>query len=324
MFVGAELAAWLNDPQRQAEAREAADEFTKRWIARPAVRELQHALRSLNPKTADAVLAAALQFMARADDLRDLVRDFNAVAAENPFFRPHFMLLGSDVAISLLLYGDPSVSISLGVTSADALAAKKGGKRGASSIAFSGLQSAFQFLKSGGATLSFWEAPESDGTFADDQGGHCRFVERRRVEDGEVLLLDGRTQSFVIEHASSDMVYLQAEVHVDRAPLAVEYDSRTLALVGASSTDEISSRVQMMVSLLRLMDRKDAAPIVARLIERAPFHTRWYLMRELLALDAEAALPVLGRLAESDPHPEVRATAAQTLKLFFGADEEAA
>ena len=40
-------------------------------------------------------------------------------------------------------------------------------------------------------------------------------------------------------------------------------------------------------------------------------------MRELLALDAEAALPDLRRLAEQDPHPEVRAAASQTLRLFF-------
>src|SRR3546814_4388011 len=123
----------------------------------------------------------------------------------------------------------------MGVTSADALAAKKSGGRGSGSIAFSGLRSVFHFLKSGNATLTIWEAPESGDTFADDQGGHCRLVERRRIADGETLALDGRTQSFVIEHATSDMVYIQAEALVDRAPLAVEYDDRTLDLVGATS-----------------------------------------------------------------------------------------
>lgn len=324
MFVSAELTAWLNDPQRQVDAREAADEFMKRWTSRAGVRELQHDLRSLKIRTADSVLAAARRFMSRMDEFRDLLRDFSAAAADNPFFRPHFLLLASDVATSILLYADPDVTVSMGVTSADALAAKKSGERGSGSIAFSGLRSVFHFLKSGNATLTIWEAPESGDTFADDQGGHCRLVERRRIADGETLELDGRTQSFVIEHATSDMVYIQAEALVDRAPLAVEYDDRTLALVGATSTDEVSSRTQMMASLLRLMGRKDAAPVIARLIERVPFYARWYLMRELLALDVDAALPVLARLAEADPHPEVRATAAQTLALFFGEDEVAA
>ena len=288
------------------------------------MRELQRELHSLEPKTADAVLAAARRFMARTDAFGGLIQEFIGAAADNPCFRPHFLLLASDVATGILLYGDSSVTISLGVTSADALAAKKSGARGPSSIAFSGLRSAFHFLKSGGAVLSFWEAPKSGSSAAENQGGHCRFIERRRIVDGETLLLDGRTQSFVIEHAVSDMVYAQAEAQVEKAPLAVEYDSGTLAFVGASSTDEASSRVQMMVSLLRLMDRRDAAPVIVQLIERAPFYTRWYLMRELLALDAEAALPVLGRMAKADPHPEVRATAAETLALFFGEGEAAA
>ena len=34
-------------------------------------------------------------------------------------------------------------------------------------------------------------------------------------------------------------------------------------------------------------------------------------------LASQAALPHLRRMAESDPHPEVRAAAAQTLALFF-------
>lgn len=324
MFVGADLAAWLADPERQAQARGAAEAFARRWARQPAVTELQRSLHAMNPPSADAVLAAARTFMGRVGDFGALVRDYVAAATADPFFRPHFLLLVSDVATGILLYGDSSTTISLGVTSADALAAKKSGARGPSSIAFSGLRTAFHFLKAGGATLSFWEAPETGSAFAGDDGGRCRLVERRRIEDGEMLVLDGRTQSFVIEHVTADMVYLQAEVHVERAPLTVEYDSRTLELVGASSTDEAASRVQMMVSLLRLMDRTDAAPLVAQLIERAPFHARWYLMRELLALDAGAALPVLERMAENDPHPEVRATAAQTLSLFFADDEEPA
>jgi hypothetical protein len=40
-------------------------------------------------------------------------------------------------------------------------------------------------------------------------------------------------------------------------------------------------------------------------------------MRELLAMDADAALPPLRDMAARDPHPEVRAAARQTLDLFF-------
>ena len=59
------------------------------------------------------------------------------------------------------------------------------------------------------------------------------------------------------------------------------------------------------------------------MIGRSPFYARWYLMRELLALNAEAARPVLEAMASADPHPEVRAAALQTLEMFFGEEEPA-
>jgi HEAT repeat protein len=73
----------------------------------------------------------------------------------------------------------------------------------------------------------------------------------------------------------------------------------------------------MMVSLLRALDREDAFPVFEEALESPHFYTRWHVMREMLALDAEAALPSLRRMAETDPHPDIRAAARQTLDLFF-------
>ena len=58
-------------------------------------------------------------------------------------------------------------------------------------------------------------------------------------------------------------------------------------------------------------------PLLETALASPHFYTRWHVMRELLALDAEAAQPHLVRMAEADPHPEVRAAARQTLDLFF-------
>ena len=116
------------------------------------------------------------------------------------------------------------------------------------------------------------------------------------------------------------MLYFQAMVRSAAAPLAAEYDSATLDFIGASSTDEASSRLEMMVSLLRAMGREDAFPRFEEALDAPQFYTRWHIMREMLAMDAEAALPSLRRMAASDPHPDVRAAASQTLDLFF-ADE---
>src|SRR3546814_21147067 len=101
----------------------------KRWTSRAGVRELQHDLRSLKIRTAESVLAAARRFMSRTDEFCDLLRDFSAAAADNPFFRPHFLLLASDVPTSLLLSADPHAPVSMVVTSANPLPPNQSGGR---------------------------------------------------------------------------------------------------------------------------------------------------------------------------------------------------
>jgi hypothetical protein len=203
------------------------------------------------------------------------------------------------------------------------LAAKKASPRGASSIGFTGVTTMFRYLKAGDATISRWEAPPITDDFVAAEAGRARLIGRPRIADGDEIVVEGRNQSFIIEHATSDIVFFQALVRPGSAPLAAEYDSKTLAFVGASSTDEASSRVQMMVSMLRTMERDDALPLILEALESPHFYTRWHIMRELLAMDADAALPPLRRMAASDPHPEVRAAAGQSLQLFF-ADEQTA
>ena len=322
MIAGAALAAWLADRDAQQRSRDAVDAVSLTWARHPLMTDLETRLAALPERSAAAVLDAARAFIEREDDIAAMLGAMLAGSRADPFFRPPLHPVSSDVQAGLLLFHHRDLSISLGVSGADMLAAKKAGPRGASSISFTGITGLFRFVKAGGATLSFWEAPPIGDDFVAANAGSCRFVERRRIADGEEIVLDGRCQSFVIEHAASDILYFHAMVRPEAAPLSTEYDSKTLAFVGASSTDEIASRIQMMVSLLRTMDREDAAPLLVEALASPHFYTRWHVMRELLALDAGIAHPHLREMAEADPHPEVRAAARQTLDQFF-ADEPA-
>ncbi|HEY5722168.1 MAG TPA: HEAT repeat domain-containing protein [Allosphingosinicella sp.] len=223
----------------------------------------------------------------------------------------------------MLLIDNPKLSILLALTTPDALAEKRRSRNGPASITFSGQRSIFRFLKPGGAVVSFWEAPPIAEGFTAEANARCRKTGERRIADGETIRVDGRSQSFVIEHAVSDMVYVQAVTTAGAAPVSVEYDADSSSLAGASSTDEIGSRIQMMVSLLRLLDRRDAAPVIRKCLASPHFYVRWHVMREFLALDADLALPSLREMAESDPHPEVRAAATQTLAAFFSGEQDA-
>jgi hypothetical protein len=320
MKTGPELAGWLADRERQGKLIADADAAALRWADHPLYTGMTAELAAMDAKTPPLVMAATERFMDGIDDIEAMLREFIACATADPFFSPRLATVTTEIHTGYLLYADPAVTISLGVIGADALAAKKLGAEGTTALSFTGLLTSYRFLKAGGATMSFWEALAIDGDFSADMRRSCRFVERRRIEDGERLVMDGRCQSLVIEHLQSDMLCLQASVQVEAAPLVVDYDSRTLKYLGATSTDEASSRTQMMVTLLRLMDRVDAVPVIKEALDSPHFYTRWQVMRELLALDADAALPSLRRMAAKDPHPEVRFAATQTLALFF--DEE--
>ena len=317
MIAGAELAEWLADRGAQQRSRDAVEAVSVTWAHHPLKTDLERRLAALPERSAAAVLDAARAFIDRDGDIASLLAAMRAGSRADPFFRPPFHPVSGEVQSGLLLFHNRDLSISLGVSGVDMLAAKKAGPRGASSISFSGVTALFRFVKAGGATLSFWEAPPIGDDFVAAQAGKCRFIERRKIADGDELVLDGRRQSFVIEHAASDIVYFHAMVRSEAAPLTTEYDSKTLAFVGASSTDEAASRMEIMVSLLRTMEREDAVPLIVEVLASPHFYTRWHAMRELLALDADAAHPHLRRMAEADPHPEVRVAARQTLDLFF-------
>jgi hypothetical protein len=321
MIAGERLAAWLGDRTGQAATRAQVTAFVREWNGERILGDLYSELQGLtDPSRQQAVDLARRMFDRIPVD--EMIGALIARCRADPFFLPPLHPLTSEVHSGLLLFHHHELSVGLGVTGLDMLAAKKAFRRGGASIAFTGVSNLFRYVKAGNALVSFWEAPRIDGGFRAEEAGRCRLIGRRRIADGEEFLVDGSRESFVVEHATGDIVYLQATIQTGAAPLTVEYDSDSLDFINASSTDEASSRVQMMASLLREMDREDAVPVLREMLKTPHFYTRWHIMRELLALDAEAALPDLRRMAAADPHPEVRAAASRTLALFF-ADEPA-
>ena len=316
MIAGEALAAWLADPEAQRRSLDAVEAVSRTWAHHPLKTDLQARLAVLPEPSAAAVLDAARAFIDRTGDIDALLAAMREGSRADPFFRPPFHPVSSDIQAGMLLFHNSDLSISLSVAGVEALAAKKAESEGGI-ISFSGVTSLFRFVKAGGATVSFWEAPPIGDDFVAAKAGSCRFTGRRRIADGEEIVLDGRSQSFIMEHATSDIVYFHAMVRPEAAPLTAEYDAGSLAFAGASSTDEAASRMQIMVSLLRAMEREDAVPLLVEVLASPHFYTRWHVMRELLALDADAAHPHLRHMAEADPHPEVRAAARQTLDLFF-------
>jgi hypothetical protein len=323
MIVGQALAAWFADREGQARTAARIEEVGRRLRSLPPLAALERLADSANGLDAEPLLAAARTFLRSHELVEDCLDLMIGAALDDPFFRPPMRTSLSDIQAGLLLVDRPSLSVYLSIASATGIAEKRLDRNGPASIAFTGRRSVYRFLRAGEAILSLWEAPDIESGFSAETSGTCRLIERRAVSDGDLLELDGRRHGFVIEYARSDIVYLQASTPAGSAPLTVEYDSRTLRFAGASSSDELSSRTQLMLSLLRALDRRDSAPLFREMLEGPNFFDRWHAMREFLALDAEQALPCLRAMADGDPHPEVREAARSTLRLFFD-DSEAA
>lgn len=317
MITGQALGAWFTDAERQAATVERLEEASRRLRRLPAVAALERLADSADGRDPEPLLAAARIFLLSDGAVDDCLDLMIGAALEDPFFRPPVRHGLSEIQSGLLLVDRPLLSIYLSIANAAGIAEKRLGRNGPASIAFPGRRSVYRFLRSGGAVLSLWEAPAIEAGFSAETSGRCRLVERRAMSDGDLLELDGRRQGFVIEHSQSDIVYLQASTPVGSAPLTVEYDSRTLLFAGASSSCELSSRIQLMLSLLRTLDRRESAPFFREMVSSPNFFDRWHAMREFLALDSEQALPCLRDMADRDPHPEVRAAAGSTLALFF-------
>lgn len=312
MIVGHEFAQWLGDKDRQNHAYIEGRRFAEQWLRGPVHRRIADAFDGAD-RGAEAIAKQAARLFADDGWVGKLLTNFAEPLRRNPWFEPHFPAINSDVHNGLIVYENENVTVAAGVTRLDQLAAKKNGPRGAASIGFTGQLTVLKFVRAGGACLSFWEAPFITGDFTAAKAGQCEHRGARRLVDGEILTVDGRCQSYVIEHATSNLVVLQASISADQAPLSVEYDAAGGHYVGCSATEDAASRIQFIASVLRRLEGEDASAAVAAVLDHPSFFVRWHVMRELLCMDADIALPHLCDMAKSDPHPEARRAAAAVL-----------
>ena len=322
MIVEAELRAFARDRRRQRELGESTNRFALGWRHGDVNRRFAETFQPLDRDDAEAVAGAARALLADDAWIDALI---GAVADElrrNPFCEPPFPVLNGDLHTGLLVYEDDKVAIAAGVSRAVQVAERKTARRGRTSINLTGQLNVLKFAKAGGATLSFWDAPPISWDFCADHAGACRRSERRRIADGEIVTVDGRSQAYVIDHVRSNILLLQAVVKAGQAPVSVEYDSESGAYVGCHAVDDSDSRIQMIATLVRKLGHDEAVPVLTAFLDHPSFFVRWHVMRELLGVDVRAALPHLRRMAEEDPHPDARQAAAAVIGRAEGAVTE--
>ena len=309
-----DLADWLASRAAQRRTQEAINRCGRNWTGSEVHQSFDRAMAMLPVESAEAVAEAASALFADEAWLDTLIDTLAAELSSDPFFEAPFPALHTDVHQGLVVYEDHRVRIAAGVTPIGQLAARKSGPRGTTSIGLTGRLSVLKFLKAGDALISLWDAPPVGRDFSAAQAGRCVRVGERRLGDGDLFVIDGRRQSYVIEHARRSLLILQAEIMLDQAPVSVEFDSSTGLYVGCSANDDGASRIQMLATLLRKLEATEAYAAIAGFLDHEDFFVRWHAMRELLGIDADAAIPLLRAMATSDPHDEPRRAARALLE----------
>jgi hypothetical protein len=280
------------------------------------------AIRAIPDGPPETIATAARALLLDDDWIAGLIAANAATLRSDPLAALPMRGVNNDVRSGVVIHEDERLTVTLDIAHAARLAAKKNRPR-IGSIAFSGRISVIRFAKAGGATLSLWEAPPIGLDFNAAEAGICRAAGRRTVTDNEVVTIDGRRESFIVEAARSNLLLVQATVRTE-APVSTEYDAGTGAYLGCSATDDRDSRLQLISTLARLLGAPEAFPAIAALLDHPSFFVRWHAMREMIGIDAEAALPYLKLLATHDPHRDVREAALATLGLFAPAARKAA
>jgi hypothetical protein len=273
------------------------------------------AIAALADAPADVAIARLLPWLSDTEWLRGRLDQALALLTADPFARPPLRMVGGSDGGGLVLADRGAIRLTLQLRPFTAKSAASG------SAVFVPGHAAIQVLVGGGAELRAHgvavSAAEEAGAFTAQGAALCRTQPPRPLRTGETLILDTARQSFTLQGAGSDILFLELTVQPPSCLPIRAYDIESGRLTHVSASRRDSSFRQMALALLRQLGRTDAAPLFIAETASEDFAARWNAMRELVVLDPAAARQPLARMGTSDPHPEVRAAAAATCGLIF-------
>ncbi len=281
-------AAWLSGPQRAVVTRFAG-------LTCP-----------------NAVEAVARSLLNDADWIEDLLAALIDALHRDPWFEPPFKVSRDSLRTGIVLLDCDAVSIAATVTSAAVL----NRLTPPASVVMPGRITLIRYIRGGNAWMRRWRADIAPADFRAADAAPCREHEPRILTDGMLIRQDGRSDGHLIVQAEHDIVAVTATIKPGASPLMREYAVADGRFMRAASADDTASRIEMLLTFLRVSGRADAAESFEAASRHPAFHVRWAAMREWLMLDARTAHPHLVRMRNSDPNAEIRGAAAATLHIL--------
>ncbi|MEO0870420.1 MAG: hypothetical protein AAFY19_00465 [Pseudomonadota bacterium] len=256
--------------------------------------------------------------------VEEVLRELHDIS-QNSLYAPPFHAIYEGAFKGMTLYSGPDALVAITTVEAnDFLYSKRGNKGGDRSVAFSGLDGYIRFIKAGGLKITRWQSPLI--TSETELGAHltCTKGESIAVRDGDCVRMAGGKETIIFDSCEESFTMLQISLRESRSPVVPEYEVSSRRLVACSAADQKSSRLQMLSSLVRLLDGSASAELQDRLTRHADHFVRWHTMREWLSKNAGEARPRLEEMAASDPNPQVRQAAVMTVKMLFTPETEEA
>lgn len=282
--------------------------FATGWRAGPGCAHARATLDAVGAGPAEAVADAAAELIADDGWVAAMLDPLVAALAADPWFEPPTRANRDPPRSGAILFEHPAATITASVLSAAVL---RDTPLPATVVA-PGRLSVIRYVRAGGARVARWAmAPVADPVRAATMG-RCQPQATLYPADGDLVRHDGRVAAQLLTAASSDVVTVTATARVGAAPVMREYDRVSGAFVRMATTDEGAARAQMLLTLLRVAGAADAGACFDAATRDGAFFLRWSAMREWLAHDWRAAWARLEEMAATDPHPDVRATAAAT------------
>lgn len=303
------MHAPLFDPARHpglAGARKRSASINSEWLSGPIATV---AALFADLEDAEEIERRAATWLADLWQVEALLRPLIDALCADPWFEPPFKVSRDRLRTGVALLDCPSIALSVTII----CAAELNRLPLPATVVMPGRVTLTRYIRAGKARMRRWRTEPAGPDLSAAGAASARELAPSMLEDGALIRQDGRSCGHLFVGAESDIVALAATIKPSAAPLIREYAIADGSFVRAACADEAASRIEMLLTFLRVSGRADASAIFDSASRHPAFHLRWSAMREWLMLDAQAARNRLAEMCTHDPNAEVRAAAAATL-----------
>jgi len=310
------LSQYANNPDEQAKFFGAARAASDRHAELSEIAELKSAIAAMGEPTFADMLPHFQRFLASNAITRYFDNEVEC-SLGSAIHQAQGQSIDNEAMTGLQFIDTDHFAVATVVADPTSVAFKKYRNRTKpSSIMMTPKDLLVRFIKGGDALVTVYTCDAITDEHPATPDMECHAARTFRVRDGDELVLRAGRDSFTFESAETVVCFAQAYAKHSQASVMPEFDAGTLRLIGLSATNDKASRIQMMATILRLFEHADAFDACLPFIAHSDYFVRWYVMRELLAIDADRAWPLVEEMARHDPHPNVRKTAQRTLDQF--------